>query len=157
TPKLRIDAETGGFLDVHPEIAGQVVQKLKAGAPREELDAMLSSLHALPKSNVLAFLGSKCPLNVGELIQLLEAQAIIAVGSVYDAVLEAREQAGVGKITREGIVESLGRLEERQISGVVHSLSGEKTFAGTFSAFVKRVLTEGQSALITKLDPYIRA
>jgi hypothetical protein len=157
TPKLRIDAEVGGFLDVRPEVASHVIGKLEAGVCREELDEVLSSLHALPKSNVLAFFGSKSPLTVAELIQLLEAQAIIAVGSVYDAVIEGREQAGAGKITREVIEEALGRLEERQVSGVVNALSGEKTFAGTFCAFVKRVLTEGQSALITKLDPYIRA
>jgi hypothetical protein len=118
TPKLRIDAEVGGFLDVRPELASHIIAKLKAGTSGEEFDEILSSLHALPKSNVLAFFGSQSPLSVTDLIHLLEAQAIVAVGSVYDAVIEAREQAGVGKITREGIVEALGRLEERQISGV---------------------------------------
>jgi hypothetical protein len=118
TPKLRIDAELGGFLDVRPELASRIVAKLEQSAGRKELEQELVSLHALPKSNVLAHLGTQSPLGVPELFELLQAQAIIAIGSTCDAVLEARELAGAGRVDREAVAEALGRLEDRQIRGV---------------------------------------
>src|SRR5262245_37713576 len=38
TPRLRIDAELGGLLDIAPALAAQITGKLKAGAGGEELD-----------------------------------------------------------------------------------------------------------------------
>ena len=57
TPKLRVEAEVGGFLDVSPELTKGVIAKLKVGAGRAELNDLLDSLHALPRSNILAHLG----------------------------------------------------------------------------------------------------
>jgi hypothetical protein len=157
TPKLRIDAEVGGLLDVRPELAKRIIGKLEGNASREELEDELVSLHALPKSNVLAHLGSQSPLGVLELLQLLEAQATVAVGSVHDAVIEAREQAGVGKVDRQVVAEAVTRLEDRQIRGVVNTLAGTSAFAATFSVFVKHVLGDEDTSVIQKLDPYLRA
>jgi hypothetical protein len=157
TPKLRIDAEVGGFPDVRPELASRIVVKLEQSACRKELEHEFVSLHALPKSNVLAHLGSQAPLNAPALLELLQAQATIAIGSACDAVIEARELAGVGRVDREAVAEALARLEARQIRGVVNALAGTSTFVATFSAFVKRVLASEDSSLIHKLDPYVRA
>jgi hypothetical protein len=157
TPKLRIDAEVGGFLDVRPELASRIVAKLERSAGRKELEHELVSLHALPKTNVLAHLGSQSPLGVPALFELLQAQATVAIGSTCDAVIEARELAGAGRVDREAVAEALARLEDRQIKGVVNALAGTSTFVATFSAFVKRVLKSEDSSLIQKLDPYVRA
>lgn len=96
-PRLRVDAELGGLLDVALPLARELIAKLREGASRSELADTLRSLHALPKSNILAHLGSTSPLDVAELLELLELQATIAVGAVHDAVTDAREGAGSGK------------------------------------------------------------
>jgi hypothetical protein len=157
TPKLRIDAEVGGLLDVHTELASQIVSKLRENVGREELDHEISSLHALPRSNTLAHLGTQSSLSPRALLQLLEAQSAISAGGVYDAVLEAREEAGAGKIDRQGVEEALRRLEDRQTKAVINSLAGERTFASKFSQFVKLVLARKDAPLIQKLDSYVLA
>jgi hypothetical protein len=157
TPKLRIDAEVGGFLDVRAELASRIIVKLEQGAGQKELEHELASLHSLPKSNVFAHVGSQSPLGVSALFELLRAQATIAIGSACDAVIEARELAGVGRVDREAVADALARLEDRQIRGVVNALAGTSTFAPTFSAFVKRVLASEDSLLSQKLDSYVRA
>ena len=157
TPRLRVDAEIGGFLDVAPDLAKQIITLLKKGAAYNELKDALNSLHALPRSNVLAHLGSASPMGVAELLQLLETQATIAIGSVHDAVNEVREEAGSGKADRDTITDALVRLEERQTRAVLDTFVGGAAFAATFTTFVERVLADGDASLITKLDTYIRA
>jgi hypothetical protein len=157
TPKLRIDAEVGGFLDVQPELASRIVTKLQQSASRKQLEDELVSLHALPKTNVLAHLGSQSPLGVPGLFELLQAQATIAIGSACDAVMEARELAGAGRVDRELVAEALTRLEDRQIKAVVNPLAGTSSFVATFSGFVKRALAINDPSLIQKLDAYLRA
>jgi hypothetical protein len=157
TPKLRIDAEVGGFLDVRPELVSRIVAKLEQSAGRKELEQELVSLHALPKSNVLTHLGSQSPLGISALFELLQAQATVPIGSACDAVIEARELAGCGRVDREAVAKALTRLEDRQIRGVVNALAGTSAFAATFAGFVKRVLASADSSLIQKLDSYLRA
>jgi tetratricopeptide (TPR) repeat protein len=155
TPKLRVEAEIGGFLDVSPQLSNRVIAKLKAGAGRSEFEGLFGSLHALPRSSVLAHLGAQFPLAAGELFELLEAQATISAGSIYEAIVEAREEAGFGKVDLETITAALEQLKERQIKAVVNTLICETAFAATFSAFVKRVLAAGDPSLVTNLDKYI--
>jgi hypothetical protein len=157
TPKLRTDAEVAGFLDVQSELARRTIAKLEERASWSELQSEFGSLHALPRSNVLAHLGSQSPFDVGELLLLLEAQATVAIGGVYDAVIEARERAGAGRVDRDTIAEALVRLEDRQVKAVVNALAGTSTFAETFTAFVKRVLANQDASQLQKLDTYIRA
>jgi hypothetical protein len=156
TPKLRVEAEVGGFIDVNPELSKQVIAKLKAGASWSELDDVLSSLHSLPRSNVLAHLGAQSAIGVGKLLKLIDAQATIAVGGVYDAIIEAREQARAGKVDRETVAAALAQLEERQIKAILNTLIGEKAFETTFLTFVERVLAVDEASFVTKLDTYIR-
>ena len=100
TPRLRIDAEVGGLLDVGEQKSKQIIAALKTESKAANFDEMVCSLHALPRSNVLAHLGSKSPLDVSGLLQLLDAHVTIAVGGVFDAVTEARELAKMGKVDR---------------------------------------------------------
>jgi tetratricopeptide (TPR) repeat protein len=96
-PRLRVDAEVSGFLDVAPELAKHIILELKKETTYKGLKESLDSLHALPRSNVLAHLGSASPMGVAELLQLLETQTIIAAGAVFDAVNEAREEQEVAR------------------------------------------------------------
>src|SRR5262249_23582818 len=53
-PRLRIEAEVGGFLDVDPRLASQIVSDIRSGRTLDELGDKLSKLHSLPRSNVIA-------------------------------------------------------------------------------------------------------
>jgi uncharacterized membrane protein (UPF0127 family) len=157
TPRLRVDAEIGGLLDVAPDLAKQVIAQLKRGATKKELKDHLISLHALPRSNVLTHLGSASPMGAADLIQLLEAQETISVGSVYDIINEVRAEAGSGKIDRAAVTDALSRLEERQTKAVIDTLVSDPAFAATFTSFVKHVLANEDRSLLAKLDTHVRA
>jgi uncharacterized membrane protein (UPF0127 family) len=81
---------------------------------------------------------------------------MISVGGVYDAITDAREEAGGGKVDWSSVAEAIAQLEERQIKAVVATLISENGFAATFYGFVARVLDGGDAALIAKLDTYVR-
>ena len=156
-PRLRVDSEVGGLLDVGPQISSQVISKLKAHASWAEFDEILDTLPALPRSNLLAHLGSESPMGAAQVFQLLEAKAAVTPESIYDAVIDTRRQTGIGTVDRDAIAEALERIEERQINAVVNTLSGTNTFAKTFTAFVKCVLAKGKSSLVAKLDTFMNA
>ena len=157
TPRLRIDAEVGGLLDVGEQKSRQIIAALKIEPNAANFDETICSLHALPRSNVLAHLGSKSPLDVSGLLQLLDAHATIAVGGVFDAVIEARELAKMGKVDRTAVTEALARLEQRQVKAVVDKLIGQSTFSITFTDFVQQVLSANDPTHLSKLDTFIQA
>jgi hypothetical protein len=157
TPRLRIDAEVGGLLDVGEQRSRQIIAALKTESKAANFDEIIHSLHALPRSNVLAHLGSKSPLDVDGLLQLLDAHATIAVGGVFDAVIEARELARMGRIDRIAVTEAVARLEQRQVKAVVDKLIGQSTFSITFTNFVRRVLSANDPLQVSKLDTFIKA
>jgi tetratricopeptide (TPR) repeat protein len=157
TPHLRIDAEVGGFLGVAPDLAKHIIGALKMGATKQELADALTSLHALPRSNVMAHLGSTSPMGDADLLQLLQTQATIAVGGVYDAISEVRWEAGIGRIDRDAVADALARLEKRQTNAVIDRFVNDSAFAANFAAVVKSVLGNKDPSRVTKLDRYIRA
>jgi tetratricopeptide (TPR) repeat protein len=157
TPSLRIDAEVGGFFDVASDLAKHIIGELKKGATKQELADALTSLHALPRSNVMAHLGSTSPMGVADLLQLLQTQATIAARGVYDAISKARWEAGTGRIDRDAVEDALARLEERQTKAVIDPLVNDSAFAANFAAGVKSVLANKDRSLVTKLDRYIGA
>ena len=157
TPHLRIDAEVGGFLGVAPDLAKQIIGALKMGATKQELADALTSLPALPRSNVMAHLGSTSPVGDADLLQLLQTQATIAVSAVYDAISEVRWEAGTGRIDRDSLADALARLEKRQTKAVIGPFVDDSALAANFAVVVKRVLSNEDPSLVTKLDRYIRA
>ncbi len=157
TPRLRVDAEVGGFLGVAPDLAKHIIGALKMGATKQELVDALTSLPALPRSNVMAHLGSTSPMGDADLLQLLQTQATIAVGAVYDAISEARWEAGTGRIDRDAVADALTRLEKRQTTAVIDPFVDDSEFAVNFAVVVKRVLGNEDPSLVSKLDRYIRA
>ena len=157
TPRLRIDAEVGGLLDVGEQKSRQIIAALKIEPNAANFDETIRSLHALPRSNVLAHLGSKSPLDVSGLLQLLDAHATIAVGGVFDAVIEARELAKMGKVDRTAVTEALARLEQRQVKAVVDKLISQSSFSITFTDFVQQALSANDPTHLSKLDTFIQA
>jgi hypothetical protein len=71
TPRLRVNAEVGGLLDVAPDVASRLISRLQAGGSRSQLTELLTSLHALPKSNILAHLAAQASASENDLINLL--------------------------------------------------------------------------------------
>jgi hypothetical protein len=157
TPRLRVNAEVGGFLDVAHGLASELIVRLKAGATRRELNDLLAKLHALPKSNVLAHLASQSSPIIDDLMELIEAQATITFSTVYEAISDARAAAGGAKADSEAVAQALGGLEERQVRAVTARAIASDSFAQTFDAFVARIVVSADSVLIAKLDLYIRA
>jgi tetratricopeptide (TPR) repeat protein len=157
TPHLRIDAEVGGFLGVAPDLAKYIIGALKKGATKHELADALTSLPALPRSNVMAHLGSASPMGDADLLQLLQTQATIVGRGVYDAISEVRWEAGTGEIDRDAVADALARLEKRQTNAVIDPFVDDSAFAANFAVVVKRVLGNKDPSLVTKLDRYIRA
>jgi tetratricopeptide (TPR) repeat protein len=66
TPRLRIEAEVGGFLDIDPRLASQIVSGIRSGAPFDEISERVGKLHSLPRSNVIAHYGSAQPLEMDD-------------------------------------------------------------------------------------------
>jgi hypothetical protein len=157
TPRLRVDAEISGFLDVDHESAERIVKDVKSGFDLDRMAQEIDSLHALPRSNVISHFGSARALKEGDLLRLIEAQATIAIGSVCEAINEAREGAAAGKVDREVVSGALSRLETRQVKAVVEKLGFETRSLHIFVAFVERVLASRNFAEIHKLDGYIQA
>jgi len=155
SPKLRVDAEVGGLLDVDPGLAGRVVAKLRSGADRATMADEIAELHALPKSNLLAHLGARSP-NLDAMLDLLQAQASVAAGGVVEAIGEARDAAGAAKADRPTVELALAQLAERQAKAVVYASSGDAAFAANVSTLVERVLSGQDAAAIDKLDMYLR-
>src|SRR5258705_144672 len=71
TPRLRVNAEVGGLIDVSPNVTSQLISRLRAGASRATLTELIATLHALPKSNVLAHLATQEPASESDLTGLL--------------------------------------------------------------------------------------
>ena len=157
TPRMRIDAEVGGLLDVDEQKSRLIIAALKTESKRPNFDEMVCSLHALPRSNVLAHLGSKSPLNVDGLLQLLDAHTTIAMGGVFDAVSEARDLAKMGKVDRALVTDALARLEQHQVKAVVDKLSSQSTFSKILTDFVRRVIGANDPSRVSKLDTFIQA
>jgi hypothetical protein len=157
TPRLRVNAEVGGFLDVAHGLASQLIVRLKAGANRGELNNLIAKLHALPKSNVLAHLASQSSAIIDDLTELIEAQATITFSTVYEAISDAREAAGAAKADSEAVAQALAGLAEHQIRAVTATAIASDSFAKTFDALVARIVVSADSVLIAKLDLYIRA
>jgi tetratricopeptide (TPR) repeat protein len=106
TPRLRTEPEVGGFLDVQPVIAAEIVSDIRSGVPIEEIGARLEKLHSLPRSNVIAHYGSARPLDLDGLRGLIAAQTAVAPGAVCDAINDVRR--------RSPWVASTGRPSERR-------------------------------------------
>jgi hypothetical protein len=157
TPRLRINAEVGGFLDVSHSLASQVIARLRTSASRTELDDLIWKLHALPKSNVLAHLASQSTATIDNFMELIEVQATITASTIYEAISDAREAAGAAKADSEAVAHALAGLAERQVKAVIARAIATDGFAKAFDAFVARILGTTDPVLITKLDLYIRA
>jgi hypothetical protein len=157
TPRLRINAEVGGLIDVAPNLASQLISRLQTRASHAELADLIASLHALPKSNILAHLASQAIATENDLMELLNAQSTVAVGGTCDAINDAREQAGFVRTDQDSVAKALAALEERQIRSVVDRAATNDSFAKAFISFVNRVLGANDHALTTKLAVYVAA
>ena len=156
TPRLRVDAEIGGFLDVSPAVTKQIVSELKRGTSYGAIAERLPSLPALSRSNVLAHLSSGTATSVDGLIQLLAAQATIAIGALVEAINEARSEAGSAKVERPAVTDAIEKLLEQQTKAVVEKFVEGPDFATQFVEFVKRVLEKGDPSEIKQLDRFVR-
>jgi tetratricopeptide (TPR) repeat protein len=70
TPRLRIEAEVGGFVDVDPRLAAQIISEIRSGVPFDGIGEQLKRLHSLPRSNVIAHYGSAESLDIEGLCAL---------------------------------------------------------------------------------------
>jgi uncharacterized membrane protein (UPF0127 family)/tetratricopeptide (TPR) repeat protein len=157
TPRLRIDAEVSGFLDIDPGLASSIVAAVRAGKDLDGLSVEALRIHALPKSNLIAHFGSAQVLGEIHLLELIEAQATVAPGSACDAINDNRESAGGGKVDREAVTQALARLEERQIRATVGTICLHQDSWKSFGNFVDKVIATGDDLKITKLDGYVQA
>jgi hypothetical protein len=157
TPRLRVNAEVSGLLDVAPSLASRLTSKLRQDSARAQWEDLIHSLHALPKSNVIAHLAAQSNANIDDLMELLQAQATITAGGVHEAISDAREAAGSAKVDPDSVVQALVSLEERQVKAVIAKAITNDTFPTTFDSFVARVLATTDASLIAKLDVYVRA
>jgi hypothetical protein len=157
TPRLRINAEVAGLIDIAPNLASQLISRLQAGASRATLTELIASLHALPKSNVLAHLATQAIANEKDLIELLDAQVTVPIGGTCDAINDAREQAGFVRTDQDSVAKALATLEERQIRSVVTHAATSGSFAQTFVSFTRMVLNVSDYVLTTKLALYVAA
>jgi hypothetical protein len=143
TPRLRIEAEIGGLLEVDPQLAAQIIAELRAGTPRAAAARRLGRLHALPRSNVIAHYGAAAPLDADGLCELIEAQAMIAPGAVCDAINDLRETIALGRVDRDSVTEALARLLERQARAVMERLGCGSEAVDCFDRVVARVIGNG--------------
>jgi hypothetical protein len=158
TPRLRISAEVGGLLNVPPDVVAKIVEQLKLGADWEVINDLTSALPPLPRSNALAHLAAHSLARPQQLLCLIESKGSVTVDWVYDAIIKARAQSGIGKVAdRQVVAHALARLEEQQAKAAVDRLAEEQSYADLFTAFVRRVLRTDNSAIIGKLDGYVRA
>lgn len=155
-PRLRIDAEVGGLLNVAPDLVIELRDKLKRSSNREALTDLLYQLPALAKSNVLAHFAARSAARPSEILELVETQTAIKAEAVHDAVTDARAQAKIGKVDLQTVLQALSKLEARQAKAVVDKLVEEGAFADSVTAFVRRAIRGENELLIAKLDAYVR-
>jgi tetratricopeptide (TPR) repeat protein len=155
TPRLRIEAEVGGFLDVDPNLATQIVSDIRTGTPIREIREWLPKLHSLPRSNVIAHYGSAGPLELDDLCDLIEAQAAVATGAVCDAINDVRQEIALGRVDRESVSEALDKLIDRQTKAVIDTLGFGNDAITLFDRFVSEVVAGADNATMFKLDVYV--
>lgn len=155
TPRLRIEAEIGGFLDVDPSLAAQIVASIRSGSPIEQIGETLSRLHSLPRSNVIAHYGSARPLELDDLCGLIDAQAAIAPGAVCDAINDVRQEIALGRVDRESVSEALSKLLDRQTKAVIETLGFGDIAVALFDLFVSKIVSGSDNATIFRLDVYV--
>lgn len=155
TPRLRIEAEVGGFLDVDTSLASQIILDIRAGKRLHEIKEHLIKLHSLPRSNVLAHYGSARQLELDDLCGLIEAQGAIAPGAVCDAINEVRQEIALGRVDRESVSEALSKLADRQAKAVIETLGVEDAAVAFFEQFVSRIVSGSDSATTFRLDVFV--
>ncbi|UPK12187.1 tetratricopeptide repeat protein [Bradyrhizobium sp. 155] len=155
TPRLRTEAEVGGFLDVDPASAAQIVSDIRTGKSIGEIRGRLIRLHSLPRSNVIAHYGSARPLELDDLCHLIEVQAAVAPGGVCDAINDVRQEIGLGRVDRDTVAEALSKLLDRQTKAVIEALGFEDRSVAVFDQFVSKVASGADSATIFMLDVYV--
>ncbi|WP_259223157.1 tetratricopeptide repeat protein [Bradyrhizobium japonicum] len=155
TPRLRIEAEIGGFLDVDPKLATQIVSDIRNGRPLGEIKESLKQLHSLPRSNVIAHYGSAAPLRLEHFCELIGAQAAVAPGAVCDAINDVRQEIALGRVDRDAVSEALSKLLDRQTKAVIEALGFGDQAVALFDLFVSRVVAGGDSAAVFRLDVYV--
>jgi hypothetical protein len=156
TPRLRIEAEVGGFLDVDQRLAAEIVSDIRSGAPIEDIGERLSKLHSLPRSNVIAHYGSARPFGMNALCDLIDAQAAVMPGAVCDAINDARAEMTLGRVDREAVSEALSRLLDRQTRAVVERIGSAGGAIDFFDRFVSKVVADADSPTLFRLDVYVR-
>jgi tetratricopeptide (TPR) repeat protein len=156
TPRLRTEPEVGGFLDVHPGIAAEIVSDIRSGVPIEEIGERLEKLHSLPRSNVIAHYGSARPLDLDGLCALIEAQTAVAPGAVCDAINDVRQEIALGRVDREAVGEALSKLLDRQTKAVIETLGFADDAVALFDEFVSEIVASADSPTIFRLDVYVK-
>jgi hypothetical protein len=154
TPRLRTEAEVGGFLDVHPSLAAEIVSEIRCGITLREIGERLEKLHSLPRSNFIAHYGSARPLELDDLCGLIEAQATVAAGAVCDAINDVRQEIALGRVDREAVGEALSKLMDRQTKAVIETLGFEDDAVAVFDEFVSEIVAGADSPTIFRLDVY---
>ncbi|TYO61479.1 tetratricopeptide repeat protein [Bradyrhizobium hipponense] len=156
TPRLRIEAEVGGFLDVDPRLTSQIVSNIRVGATIDEISEQLGKLHSLPRSNVIAHYGSALPLEMAGLCELIAAQATVTPGAVCDAINDVREEIALGRVDREQVSEALSKLLDRQTKAVIERLGFSDGATDLFDRFVSKITADAYSPTLFRLDVYVR-
>jgi len=155
TPRLRIEAEIGGFLDVDPKLATLIVSDIRSGRPLGEMKESLTRLHSLPRSNVIAHYGSAGPLRLEYFCELIAAQAAVAPGAVCDAINDVRQEIALGRVDRDAVSEALSKLLDRQTKAVIEALGFGDEAVALFDLFVSRILAGADAAAVFRLDVYV--
>ncbi|MET4524062.1 tetratricopeptide repeat protein [Bradyrhizobium sp. JR18.2] len=155
TPRLRIEAKVGSFLDVDQSLAAQIVSDIRSGTPIRNIKERLTRLHSLPRSNVLAHYGSARPLELADLCDLIEAQAAVAPGAVCDAINDVRQEIALGRVDRESVSEALSKLLDRQTKAVIETLGFGDAAVALFDLFVSKIVSGSDNATIFRLDVYV--
>lgn len=156
-PRLRIDAEVGGLLDVASPLVTQLITQLRTDTNRKSVDELIAQLPALPKTNVLTHLAARSSVDALQLFEIIEAQACIVPAIVHDTIRNARKRAGTTPIELNQVAKALSRLEDQQIKAIVVRLVEENNYASTFTEFVRRVVATGSALLSSKLATFVRA
>jgi tetratricopeptide (TPR) repeat protein len=156
TPRLRIEAEVGAFLDIDPRLSAQIIADIRSGVPIEEIGKRLGKLHSLPRSNVIAHYGSARSLELNSLCDLISAQAAVVPGAVCDAINDVREEIAHGRVDREAVSEALSKLLDRQTKAVIERLGFTDGATDLFDRFVSKVTVGADSPTLFRLDVYVR-
>lgn len=155
TPRLRIEAEVSGFLDVDARLAAEIVSDIRSGVPIERIGEKLSKLHSLPRSNVIAHYGSARPLELDKLCDLIDSQVAVAPGAVCEAINDVRQGIGLGRVDREVVSEALSKLFDRQTKAVIERLGFGDDAVDLFNRFVSKLLISADNPTLFRLDVYV--